>query len=161
MLPLWFIAFGIQIYMDFSGYSDIAIGSARLFGIRVPENFDWPYLESNIAAFWSHWHMSLTRWLIDYVFIPLGGSRVPGYRVYFNVVVTMLISGLWHGAADHFLVRGLWHGVLLCIHRAWRNYRGKLSDSVILRCVSTVATFIAVNVGWAERSAMQSKWPGR
>ena len=72
ILPFWLLAYGIKIYVDFSAYSDIAIGSARLFGIRVPENFDWPYLRSNIAEFWSHWHMSLYRWLIDYIFIPLG-----------------------------------------------------------------------------------------
>ena len=76
ILPLWLLAYGIKIYADFSAYSDIAIGSARLFGIRVPENFDWPYLRTNITEFWRHWHMSLTSWLIDYIYIPLGGSRV-------------------------------------------------------------------------------------
>jgi alginate O-acetyltransferase complex protein AlgI len=148
-LPLWLVAFGVKIYMDFSAYSDIAIGSARLFGIRVPENFDWPYLQSNISQFWSHWHMSLTRWLIDYVFIPLGGSRVPIPRVYGNVLATMLISGLWHGAANRFVVWGLWHGVLLCIHRAWRGWRGAPSPSRPLRWASTALTFAAVNAGWA------------
>ena len=149
VLPLWLLAFGIKIYTDFSAYSDIAIGSARLFGIRVPENFDWPYLQSNITEFWSHWHMSLTRWLIDYVFIPLGGSRVPVPRIYANVLMTMLISGLWHGAGNHFAVWGLWHGVLLCIHRAWRAYRGQPSTSRWLRGASTGLTFAAVNAGWA------------
>ncbi len=149
LLPLWLIAFGVKIYMDFSAYSDIAIGSARLFGIRVPENFDWPYLQPNIAAFWSHWHMSLTRWLIDYVFIPLGGSRVATPRAYANVLTTMLISGIWHGAGNHFLVWGLWHGLLLCIHRAWRRWRGEPSPSRVLRWAFTGVTFVAVNAGWA------------
>src|ERR1019366_7306676 len=75
VLPLWLLAYGFKIYFDFSAYSDIAIGSARLFGIKVPENFDWPYIRTNITEFWAHWHMSLTKWLTDYIFIPLGGSR--------------------------------------------------------------------------------------
>jgi len=148
-LPLWLIAFGFKIYMDFSAYSDIAIGSARLFGIRVPENFDWPFLKSNIASFWAHWHMSLTRWLIDYVFIPLGGSRVTAPRVYANVLMTMFISGLWHGASNHYVVWGLWHGLLLCIHRAWRAYRGEPSPSRVLRWASSGLTFVGVSAGWA------------
>src|SRR5438552_3174345 len=89
VLPLWLLAYGFKIYFDFSAYSDIAIGSARLFGIKVPENFDWPYLRTNIAEFWKHWHISLYRWLVDYIFIPLGGSRVSRPRVYFNVLITM------------------------------------------------------------------------
>src|SRR5437879_4235922 len=122
-LPLWLLAYGMKIYFDFSAYSDIAIGSARLFGIRVPENFDWPYLRTNIAEFWKHWHISLYRWLVDYVFIPLGGSRAAASRVYLNVLLTMFISGLWHGAALDFVVWGLWHGMLLCVHRLWSNWR--------------------------------------
>jgi len=96
VLPLWLLAYGIKIYVDFSAYSDIAIGSARLFGIAVPENFDWPYARTNIAEFWRHWHISLTRWLMDYIYIPLGGSRVGQERAYANIIVTMFISGLWH-----------------------------------------------------------------
>src|SRR3984957_2077208 len=123
VLPVWLLAYGIKIYFDFSGYSDIAIGSARLFGIRVPENFDWPYFRSNIASFWRHWHISLSRWLTDYVFIPLGGSHVPAGRVYANLLVTMLVSGIWHGAGLNFLVWGAWHGVLLVFHRGWTTWR--------------------------------------
>src|SRR5437764_12541944 len=114
----------MKIYFVFSAYSDIAIGSARLFGIRVPENFDWPYARTNIAEFWRHWHMSLYKWLVDYVFIPLGGSRAGRPRVYLNVLITMFLSGLWHGAGLNFIVWGLWHGVLLAIHRVWTNWRG-------------------------------------
>jgi len=113
----------VKIYVDFSAYSDIAIGSARLFGIRVPENFDWPYLRVNIAEFWRHWHISLYRWLVDYVFIPLGGSRCSRPRVYLNVLITMFLSGLWHGAGLNFVVWGLWHGLLLTGHRLWTNWR--------------------------------------
>src|SRR6266704_2956076 len=123
VLPFWLLAYGMKIYFDFSAYSDIAIGSARLFGIRVPENFDWPYLQRNISEFWQHWHMSLYRWLVDYVFIPLGGSRTAQPRVYLNVLITMFLSGLWHGAGLNFVVWGLWHGMLLAGHRGWKAWR--------------------------------------
>jgi alginate O-acetyltransferase complex protein AlgI len=149
VLPVWIFAYGIKIYADFSAYSDIAIGSARLFGIRVPENFDWPYLRSNISEFWGHWHISLTRWLTDYVYIPLGGSRAGAARVYANVLVTMLISGLWHGAGLNFLVWGMWHGILLCGHRLWRRSRGEPSPSPILRWLSTAFTITLVMLGWS------------
>ncbi len=112
MLLVWLLAYGIKIYTDFSAYSDIAIGSARLFGIPIPENFDWPYLQTNITMFWRHWHISLTSWLTDYVFIPLGGSRVKPSRVYGNILMTMLVSEIWHRAGINFVLWGLWHGVL-------------------------------------------------
>jgi alginate O-acetyltransferase complex protein AlgI len=150
ILAFWLLAYGIKIYVDFSAYSDIAIGSARLFGIRVPENFDWPYLRTNVAEFWGHWHMSLYRWLIDYIFIPLGGSRVPPGRVYLNVLITMLISGLWHGAGFNFLAWGLWHGLLLASYRFWRNLRPPPESPSRLRIgLSWALTFALVNLGWA------------
>ena len=151
VLPLWLLAYGIKIYIDFSAYSDIAIGSARLFGIRVPENFDWPYLRTNIAEFWRHWHMSLSRWLVDYVFIPLGGSRVSPPRIYVNVIVTMLVSGLWHGAGLNFVAWGLWHGLMLACHRLWQHLRGPQihPPSRAGLVLSWAATFILVNIGWA------------
>jgi len=151
VLPVWLLAYGMQIYFDFSAYSDIAIGSARLFGLRVPENFDWPYVRTNITEFWRHWHMSLYQWLVDYVFIPLGGSRTAPPRVYLNVLITMLLSGLWHGAGLNFLVWGLWHGVLLVGHRAWvRVRRPHVAPSSRLRKLLAWAfTFVLVNAGWA------------
>jgi alginate O-acetyltransferase complex protein AlgI len=151
VLPLWLLAYGVKIYFDFSGYSDIAIGSARLFGIRVPENFDWPYFRTNIASFWRHWHISLTRWLTDYVFIPLGGSRVRPVRIYANLLVTMLASGIWHGAGLNFLVWGAWHGVLLVLHRIWTDWRGDASPErpFYKTALCCAGTFIWVNVGWA------------
>jgi len=150
-LLIWLLAYGIKIYFDFSGYSDIAIGSARLFGIKVPENFDWPYFRSNITSFWRHWHISLSRWLTDYVFIPLGGSHVPAGRVYANLLVTMLVSGIWHGAGLNFLVWGAWHGLLLVCHRIWINWRGPASpDRPFYRTALCCAgTFVWVNLGWA------------
>ncbi|HEY1170534.1 MAG TPA: MBOAT family O-acyltransferase [Verrucomicrobiae bacterium] len=151
ILPVWLLAFGFKIYFDFSAYSDIAIGSARLFGITIPENFDWPYLRTNITDFWRSWHMSLYRWLVDYVFIPLGGSQVPLPAVYRNVILTMLISGLWHGAAANFLIWGLWHGLLLAIHRFWTSFRPPTDKepSAFGRACGWVLTFGSVNLGWA------------
>lgn len=150
VLPVWLLAYGIQIYFDFSAYSDIAIGSARLFGIQIPENFDWPYLRTNIAEFWKHWHMSLYRWLVDYLYIPLGGSRRALPLVYRNVLLTMLLSGLWHGAGLNFLVWGLWHGLLLCLHRWWRQWRPLIRPpSRASRFGGWLLTFASVNLGWA------------
>ena len=149
VLPLWLLAYGVKIYFDFSGYSDIAIGSARLFGIKVPENFNWPYLQTNIAQFWRNWHISLSRWLTDYVFIPLGGSRVSRFRIYSNLIVTMFVSGVWHGAGLNFVAWGLWHGMLLSAHRFWRDWRGDIESRPIAMCAATVSTFLLVNVGWA------------
>ncbi len=151
VLLIWILAYGIHIYFDFSGYSDIAIGSARLFGIKVKENFNWPYFRTNIAEFWSCWHMSLYRWLIDYIFIPLGGSRVRPALVYRNVLLTMLISGIWHGAGLNFLAWGLWHGLLLSAHRLWVGWRGPeiRPATGMVKFLSWALTFSMVNLGWA------------
>lgn len=149
ILPVWILAYGIHIYFDFSGYSDIAIGSSRLFGITVKENFNWPYLQTNIADFWSCWHISLYRWLIDYVFIPLGGSRVQPALVYRNVLLTMLLSGLWHGAGLNFLAWGLWHGLMLSAHRLWVEWRGPVQPTFLTQALSWTLTFTMVNLGWA------------
>ncbi len=151
VLPVWLLAYGIKIYFDFSAYSDIAIGSARLFGLFVPENFDWPYFRTNIASFWKHWHISLYSWLVDYVFIPLGGSRVKLPRILVNVLVTMLLSGLWHGAGLNFLVWGLWHGLLLIGHRLWNLWRPPSVTGPTWpgRLVGWALTFVTVNLGWA------------
>jgi len=151
VLPLWVLAYGVKIYFDFSGYSDIAIGSTRLFGMQIPENFDWPYFRTNIAEFWRHWHMSLYRWLVDYVYIPLGGSRVVRPRIYLNIMITMLVSGIWHGAGLNFVAWGAWHGVLLCIHRLWVAATGGRSaePSRVAMIGAWAITFVAVNLGWA------------
>jgi len=144
VLPLWLLAYGIKIYADFS------IGSARLFGIKVPENFDWPYFQINITEFWRHWHISLSSWLMDYVYIPLGGSRVPIPRIYMNLLVTMFISGLWHGAGLNFIVWGVLHGVMLAVHRWWRHSFAALPSQVFYkRAFSWLFTFVAVNLAWA------------
>jgi alginate O-acetyltransferase complex protein AlgI len=112
-------AYSLHIYFDFSGYSDIAIGSARLLGIEVPENFRRPYLRSSIRSFWRHWHMSLTRWVTDYIYIPLGGNRRGLALTCLNLMAAFTIVGIWHGAAWHFAAWGAFNGLLLVTHRLW------------------------------------------
>ncbi|HUS14589.1 MAG TPA: MBOAT family protein, partial [Chloroflexia bacterium] len=116
-------AFAFQIFFDFSGYTDIGRGSAQLFGFTVPENFAAPYLSPNLASFWRRWHMSLSSWLRDYLFIPLGGSRVSRLATYRNLWLTMTLGGLWHGAAWHFVAWGAYQGVGLVALR-WMGDRG-------------------------------------
>jgi alginate O-acetyltransferase complex protein AlgI len=157
------LAFALKIYMDFSGYSDIAIGSARLFGLHVPENFNWPYLRANIAQFWRHWHMSLTSWITDYVYKPLGGNRRGLVLTAVNSVIAMAVSGLWHGAQWHFLVWGLYNGVMLAGYRFWTELAKRpLAEKfpwlttgpsgALVRAtgtaLGTAATFALVTVGW-------------
>ncbi len=159
VLPVWLFAYGWKIYFDFSAYSDIAIGSGRLFGIRIPENFDWPYARTNIGEFWRHWHISLYRWLVDYVFIPLGGSRGGTAFVCRNIMIVMLVSGVWHGAGLNFVVWGAWHGLLLVIHRLWSRSRpdrlgrdGRTGGGFRTRAGTFAAwalTYVSVNLGWA------------
>ena len=119
------IAFSMQIYFDFSGYTDIARGCAQLLGYEFPPNFERPYLARDIAEFWRRWHISLSTWLRDYLYIPLGGNRLGPARTYVNLLITMGLGGLWHGASWNFVVWGLYHGVLLTLHRAWRQWIGQ------------------------------------
>jgi len=119
------LAYTLQLYFDFSGYSDMAIGLARLFGIRLPMNFNSPYQATNIADFWRRWHMTLSRFLRDYVYIPLGGNRRGPARKYLNLFLTMLIGGIWHGAGWTFVIWGGLHGLYLLVYHAWRDGRDK------------------------------------
>ncbi|MFA5828064.1 MAG: MBOAT family O-acyltransferase [Candidatus Shapirobacteria bacterium] len=138
------IAYTIQIYFDFSGYSDMAIGLAGFFGFKFPENFCHPYMASSITDFWRRWHMSLSRFFRDYLYIPLGGNRLVSIRTYFNLIVVFTLCGLWHGASWTFVVWGLYHGVLLVIERILKNkfhYEPKGIFSIIL-------TFSLVSLGW-------------
>jgi alginate O-acetyltransferase complex protein AlgI len=114
------VAFALQIYYDFSGYTDVGRGSAMLLGFRLPENFNKPYLASELIDFWRRWHISLSTWLRDYLYKPLGGSKYGSLRKYRNLIVTMLLGGLWHGASWHFVLWGAFHGVGLSINHAWR-----------------------------------------
>lgn len=122
------IAFTFQLYFDFSGYSDMAIGAALLFNIRLPVNFRSPYKAVNIQDFWNRWHITLSNWLRDYLFIPLGGFKRSIPRVYMALFLTMLFGGLWHGAAWTFVVFGAMHGAALVLHRHWRRKKMKMSD---------------------------------
>jgi alginate O-acetyltransferase complex protein AlgI len=139
-------AYAIQIYGDFSGYSDMGIGLAHTLGFKLPQNFNYPYLSANIAEFWRRWHISLSSWLRDYLFIPLGGSRLGTWKTYRNLLLVMLLGGLWHGANWTFVIWGLYHGLLLALHRAvpWPRAFG----SAALRPLCMVTTFVAVCVGW-------------
>lgn len=116
------IAYAFQIYCDFSGYTDIARGSAKLFGIKLVDNFDFPYLAKNPRDFWKRWHISLSTWLRDYIYIPLGGSRNGEFVTYQNVLITMGLCGLWHGASWNFVLWGIYHGIILIIY-AWMTER--------------------------------------
>lgn len=115
------IAFTLQLYVDFSGYTDIGRGSALLFGYQLPENFRLPLLAGNIREFWRRWHMTLSNWLRDYVYIPLGGARSGKVWALINLIITMFLCGLWHGAAWHFVAFGLFNGLGLVLHRLWSN----------------------------------------
>jgi D-alanyl-lipoteichoic acid acyltransferase DltB (MBOAT superfamily) len=115
--------YGIQIYCDFSGYTDMAIASARLLGYELPVNFRFPYLARNVADFWHRWHISLSTWLRDYLYIPLGGNRGSRWFVARNIMLTMILGGLWHGGAWTFVIWGTLHGVMLVLHRQWSEWK--------------------------------------
>jgi alginate O-acetyltransferase complex protein AlgI len=150
-LGLWLgtYAYAGQIYLDFSGYSDLAIGTALLFGYRVPENFDWPYIATSLQDFWRRWHISLSSWIRDYLFIPLGGSRRSRLRVALNLLLVMALCGLWHGPAWHFVAWGLWHGAGLGLSRLWRQrFPAAEHPGLLLRTLHWLLTFHFVCIGW-------------
>src|SRR5471032_751740 len=139
------LAYSLQIYFDFSGYSDMAIGLALLFGIRLPVNFSSPYQAVSIIEFWRSWHITLSRFLRDSLYIPLGGNRLGEQRRYLNLLVTMLLGGLWHGAGWNFLIWGGLHGLYLCINHLWRAWRGEDGQaSMLAKGLSWAITFFAV-----------------
>ncbi len=149
------VFFAFQIYCDFSGYSDIAIGSARVMGINLMYNFRRPYFSKSISEFWRRWHISLSTWFRDYFYIPLGGSRVSLLRVYFNLFVTFLVSGLWHGANWTFAVWGAFHGFYIMFGKATYKFRKKLADSYGLSkfpklhtILQIIITFILADIAW-------------
>lgn len=149
------IGYSIQIYMDFSGYSDIAIGSSRLFGLQIMENFNWPYLQPNISRFWRCWHISLSDWLRDYLFFPL--SRMSEKKLWQTIAVPLIVMGLcglWHGAAWHFVLWGLWHGAGLAALQIWNRQKRafKIRPLILFNkpfpVYGTVCTFAFVTTGW-------------
>jgi len=139
-------AYAFQIYNDFSGYSDVAIGAAALLGFHIPENFNRPYLSQNVREFWTRWHISLSSWLRDYLYIPLGGNRGSRFRVGFNLSMTMLLGGLWHGAALNFVLWGAYHGALLIFARA--SERVDSEASLATRVRRRLVCFHLVLFGW-------------
>ena len=141
-------AYTIQVYCDFSGYSDIAIGSARLFGIRIPENFDRPYLCPNIREFWRRWHITLGSWLRDYLYIPLGGSRHGTFRTYFNLLATMALGGLWHGAGWSYVLWGFQHGGWLALSNFWQTRGWPRPKRGLLLVLAVLFTYHGVALSW-------------
>src|SRR5439155_18173364 len=148
------IAYAVQIYCDFSGYTDLALGSAHLLGFHLAKNFDMPYLATNVAEFWRRWHISLSSWLRDYLFIPLGGSRGGEWYTARNLFLTMALGGLWHGASWTFVIWGMLHGALLIMHRGFRAFATarpgldavlRTSGGTMLRATLTL---VAVMCGW-------------
>lgn len=150
--------YSFQIYCDFSGYSDMAIGVARYFGFDAGRNFDHPYLSQSVGEFWRRWHISLSSWLRDYVYIPLGGSRVALPRIYLNLMITFLVSGLWHGAGWRFVAWGLLHGAYQCIGRATKPLQEKLRVPAAVRIV---ITFCLVSFAWIFFRANGFRWAMR
>ncbi len=141
---LGLIAYTLQIYFDFSGYSDMAIGLGLMFGFRFPENFDFPYISRSIQEFWRRWHISLSTWFRDYLYIPLGGSRSSAVKTYRNLWIVFLLCGLWHGASWSFVVWGGYHGLFLVLERAgWLPYLRRLPS-----VAQHVYTLLVVMVGW-------------
>jgi D-alanyl-lipoteichoic acid acyltransferase DltB (MBOAT superfamily) len=145
------LAYAFQLYFDFSGYSDMAIGASRVFGIRLPLNFDSPYKAASIAEFWRRWHMTLSRFLRDYLYIPLGGRRKGPLRRYLNLMLTMLLGGLWHGAGWNFAVWGMLHGAYLMINHGWAALAARLrlpTARAPWRLAAAALTFGAVCLAW-------------
>ena len=141
-------AFAVQIFADFSAYTDIARGSARLLGIDIAQNFNHPYLASSPPDFWRRWHISLSTWFRDYVYIPLGGGRRSQGRVMFNIMLTFLLSGLWHGASWNYLLWGAYHGLLLVLWRLWERGPVAFRPDRFWRWPQVLLTFALVNFGW-------------
>ncbi len=157
------LAYTLQLYFDFSGYSDMAIGLSLMFNIRLPMNFDSPYKATNIIDFWRRWHMTLSAFLRDYLYFPLGGNRKGQTRRYANLMATMLLGGLWHGAGWTFIVWGGLHGLYLMINHAWRTFKTRLGWGVggrFARLSAGLLTFFAVVVAWVffRADSFTSAW---
>jgi len=141
------LAYTFQLYFDFSGYADMAVGGARMLGVHLPQNFDSPYKAQNIAEFWRRWHITLSNFLRDYLYIPLGGSRCGRVRTHVNLVITMLLGGLWHGAAWTFVIWGTMHGVALAICHGWKEF-SQPRGWTMPRWLAYALTMLFVLIGW-------------
>lgn len=138
------LAYSLQIYFDFAGYSNMAIGMGRMFGFELPRNFDYPYTAQSVTEFWRRWHMTLSQWFRDYLYIPLGGNRGPRWRTYANLWIVFLLCGLWHGASVNFVLWGAWHGAFLCLERAILEKRLNAAPALLRR----LYLVLAVMLGW-------------
>lgn len=141
------ISYSLQIYFDFSGYSDMAIGSAKMLGYDLPENFNLPYISKNISEFWKRWHISLSSWLFQYLYIPLGGNRKGEFRTKLNLMMTMILGGLWHGAAWTFVAWGTLHGVALVIQKGFSE-KYKFKENYLTTVISIIVTYIFTSLCW-------------
>ena len=137
------LTYMIQIYFDFSGYSDMAIGLGKMFGFKFLENFNYPYISQSITEFWRRWHISLSSWFRDYIYIPLGGNRTG--NVYVNLSVVFLVTGLWHGAAWTFVLWGIWHGIFILIERVGKQHNIQLKLPIVAKWFYTM---LVVIIGW-------------
>lgn len=146
MLTAWIgiIAFAFQIYFDFSGYSDMAIGLGRMMGFQFPENFNYPYISASVSEFWRRWHISLGSWFRDYVYIPLGGNRKGMGRQIFNIFVVWILTGIWHGAGYNFIIWGLWFAVFLALEKL---FLGRVL-AALPKSVGCIYTWLVVLLGW-------------
>ncbi len=146
------LGYTLQLYFDFSGYSDMALGLARMFDVKFPANFNSPYKATSIIEFWRRWHITLSNFLRDYLYFPLGGSRCGKARHYINLFITMLLGGIWHGAGWTFIIWGAWHGAALCVNHAWRALRGAGKDAQPAtfsgRLFAGAITFLVIVIGW-------------
>lgn len=137
------LAYTLQIYLDFSAYSDMAIGLGKVFGFKFPENFNYPYTSRSITDFWRRWHITLSTWFRDYVYIPLGGNRVSEWRIYSNIMAVFALTGIWHGASWNFIIWGVYYGILLVLEKRYNKYLEK-----IYLPVRILSTLLIVVVGW-------------
>jgi alginate O-acetyltransferase complex protein AlgI len=142
---LGLLCFTLQIYFDFSAYSDLAIGIARMLGFRLKENFNMPYIARSLSEFWQRWHMSLTSWIREYLYIPLGGNQCGEFRTYLNLWICFLLSGLWHGASWNFVLWGAYNGLFLSLERLFLKAAMARAGAAI----STIYALAAVTLGWA------------
>lgn len=150
---LFFVGLGVRILFDFSGYSDIAIGLARLMGVSLPENFNWPYVATSLQDFWQRWHISLSSWIRDYVYIPLGGNRHGVFRKLLNGLIAFTLCGIWHGPAWNFALWGLWHGLGLAIQSTYQTALGPVGRAIaglfdFLPVLGWLLTILFVGFGW-------------
>jgi alginate O-acetyltransferase complex protein AlgI len=142
------VSYSIQIYFDFSGYSDMAVGTAKCLGYHLNRNFNMPYVSKNVTEFWKRWHISLSTWLQEYLYIPLGGNRKGEVRRYINLFITMVLGGLWHGANYTFILWGILHGGALCVHKLFMKFKKEKATTITGNIISAIVTYIFVCVCW-------------